>query len=260
MPEDASLVLMMYPKADLTKEEADILFTYLDEGGRGIFHIGFVGAELTNLKILLNSFGVELEHGIVMEGDKGHYSQNPIMLAPDYSEHDILKPIVESGNNMIIPIGLSLKEYERVKRNIDIEPLLITSSNSWLRTDLNDSTESMISTDVKGPLNIAVAVSQRKIDVDEPDGFRIVIVGNGDYIGPLSQLGIIKPNIDFFINSLAWVNFSKESVSVQSKSMFRLPLNMKANEVYIYSAIIVIIIPLLILITGVIIWLRRRHL
>jgi hypothetical protein len=62
------------------------------------------------------------------------------------------------------------------------------------------------------------------------------------------------------MNSLGWVNEREEALTVRSKSLFQMPLQMSSFQVFLYAGIIVILIPLIILASGTIIWLKRRHL
>ena len=118
----------------------------------------------------------------------------------------------------------------------------------------------LIKGDIEGPIQLAWAVSKRQMEMDEPIGFRLLVMGNSRFLGPIQPYGVMKGNMDFFLNALSWVNEREETITVRSKSLFRLPLRMDALIMYIYAGIIVILIPLGILITGLVIWLRRRHL
>ena len=96
--------------------------------------------------------------------------------------------------------------------------------------------------------------------MSEPEGYRIVVAGNASFIGSISYFGNLKPNIDFFLNSLAWLNKRTDSISVRSKSLFEFPLRMSATMQLVYAGIFVLLIPIGILVAGLVVWLRRRHL
>ncbi|MBT3275439.1 MAG: ABC transporter, partial [Spirochaetales bacterium] len=133
-------------------------------------------------------------------------------------------------------------------------------SQSWVRSNLENSSLLQQAGDKKGPVDIAVAITKRKMDMNEPEGHRIVVAGNAGFVGPIPPFGTLKPNVDFFMNTLSWLNKRDDSISVRSKSLFTFPLRISGQMQLIYAAIFVILLPLGILITGLVIWLRRRHL
>ena len=153
-----------------------------------------------------------------------------------------------------------IKTIEMRRRNIEIASLLSTTKDSYIRTDLANMSLLKQPGDQAGPVDLAVAIQQMPSSLDEPEGYRLVVSGNGNFIGYIEPFGTLKANIEFFLNSLSWLDKRSESISVRSKSLFTFPLQISGTLQLVYAAIFVILIPLGILITGLIIWLRRRHL
>jgi ABC-2 type transport system permease protein len=263
-PTDAVL-LAISPQQDITEQEAEKLRTFLQDGGRAILLFDFYGFEhdLPNFQSVLQTFGVRLTNGIVMEQDTNYLyaSDNPFYLAPKVNFHDITTPIRNDGARVLTYQARGLEILELRQKVLEIDPLLESSNNSWLRVE-NIDTLSKQASDIPGPINIALAITrQPKYDDPEDNPYRLVVVGNSYLLGQLPPYGIQhKSNIDFFMNSLGWVNERKESLTVRSKSLFQFPLQMNSFQVFLYAGIIVILIPLIILASGTIVWLKRRHL
>jgi ABC-2 type transport system permease protein len=262
VPEDADIVLILSPEFDLTQREADALATYLENDGSAMFFFDYAAETYPLFNELLGSYGVNIGEGIVMERDRNHlYSpDNPLWIAPELLPHEINDPLISSSLTVLMPNSIPVKTLDIVKRNVIIEPLVQTSDNSWARIDIENTSMLKLDSDIDGPVDVVVAISKQKSDMREPEGYRMIVAGNAGFVGPLPYIGNLKPNLDFFLNGLSWLNKRTDSISIRSKSLFEFPLRISATMQLIYAGILVILIPLGILITGLVVWLRRRHL
>ncbi len=262
VPEDAAMVLVMYPESDLNEREAEALLEYLEADGSGFFLFHYIGRELPQFNGILESFGVTIDQAIVMEGNRNHLynPDNPLFLSPVLEDHEITDPLSENNMTILMSNSMPVRTLEIRKRNIVIEPLLTTTTQSWVRTDTENGSLQKQPDDPEGPVDLAVAISRQKETMDEPEGFRLVVAGNAQFVGPMPPFGNLKPNTDFFLNSLSWLNKRSDSISVRSKSLFELPLRMSGTMQLVYAGVFIVLIPLGILVAGLIVWLRRRHL
>jgi ABC-2 type transport system permease protein len=262
IPEDADMIVVLSPGFDITEGEAEVLREFIEGGGSALFFFDFTGVEIPVFNSLLQSYGVEIEMGIVMEGDKSrlYSSSNPLFLAPELVSHVITSPLLDDEMTVLMRNAMPVKTIEMRRRNIEISSLLSASKDSYVRTDLANLSLQKQPGDQAGPVDLAVAIEQMAFTQDEAEGYRLVVSGNGNFIGYIEPFGTLKANIEFFLNSLSWLDKRSESISVRSKSLFTFPLQISGTMQLVYAAIFVILIPLGILLTGLIIWLRRRHL
>jgi ABC-2 type transport system permease protein len=262
IPADADLITLLSPEFDLTEGEVEVLRTYLENDGSAMICTDIAAGELPVLNTLLASFGVNIDFSIVMEGDKARLydPDNPFFLAPVIQTHQITDPLIEGGLTVLMPYNMPVVELDIVKRNVDIVPLLQSTDKSWIRTELDNTSLLQQAADRSGPASVAVAINKRKMEMSEPEGFRLIVAGNAGFVGPIPPFGTLKPNVDFLMNSLAWLNKRDDSISVRSKSLFTFPLRISGQMQLVYAAIFVILLPLGILIAGLVVWLRRRHL
>jgi len=260
IPSNSAVLVVNSPKFDISQVEADKIISYLEQGGRVMFLFDYTEKPLPVFDSILQTCGLSLDRGIAIEGDKNHVAGNPLILSPNILAHEITNPLSSSNLNLIIPFSMGIIESERKLRTVEVTPLLATSKNSWLRTDLNNNQMTMLPGDKPGPVTIAWASNKKKLDMNEKDGYRVVVVGSGNLLKPVSLFGTVKGNIDFFMNSISWLNGREDSISVRSKSVYRLPLSMNALQIYIFAFIFIILIPLALLGVGLGVWLKRRHL
>ena len=263
VPTDASAVVVVSPKFDITKDEENKLLSYIQSRhGRVMFFFDYLNKPLPealpNFNDLLSSFGVGLQEGFVVEEDRSHFVNSPLTIIPSYGTSDILKPLESNNLSMIVQDSVGIKTLAVKRRDIKIVPLLTTSKSSFVRVDVSDNSPNRLASDVKGPVDIAVSVEQ---ETNSPDkGFRLIVAGNGSFLGPIFPFGSIKGNIEFFLNALNWVSSQPTSLNIPSKSLFQLPLQMSQLLIYLYMGIVIILIPAVILGIGIATWLRRRHL
>lgn len=263
VPKDASAVVVISPKYDITKAEEDKLLSYIEQRhGRVLFFFDYLNKPLPealpNFDDLLANFGVGLEKGFVVEEDRSHFVNSPLIIIPNYGASDILQPLKSNNLSMIVQDAVGIKPLAIKSRDIKIQPLLTTTKNSFVRVDVTNTSPSRLASDIPGPVDLAVSVEQQTNKPDE--GFRLVVAGSGSFLGPIFPFGTIKGNVEFFLSALRWASAQPTSVNIPSKSLFQLPLQMSSLLIYLYMGIVIILIPAVILAVGITTWLRRRHL
>ena len=252
-------LLIITPKRDITEEEDEKIRAFLEKGGQGIFLLDVIEGDLPIFEELLQSYGVTLQKGIVIEGDSNYRYQSPLHLWPNQESHEILSSLRSAKVPVIIPVaqGLSIQDVKR--KGVEVEPLLMTSESSWVKTDPNTKTIEKEEQDISGPFSLAVAITENQYENNDPITTKIIVVSNAQFIN--SQMASIGSfgNLDFFMNSVNWLQDEKQNITIRPKSLTVQPLAITGLQQLIYSGMVVIVIPLLVLIAGIFVWLRRRH-
>ncbi|MBM7582513.1 hypothetical protein JOD02_001370 [Caldicoprobacter guelmensis] len=260
VPEKAHALLVLAPKRDITKEEEERIRKYLENQGRAIFFIQNLNGELPNFESLLKSYGVALQRVLVVEGDPNmHYPGNPLYIIPNMESHSILSPLKSGQMYVFAPHSQSIEVLEMKRRTLTIEPLLVTSDKAWAKTNLEAKTIEKEEQDLEGPFNIAVAITDKIYQDNETKETRVLVVANTNILNSrlVSQ---VPGNVNFLLNSLNWLRDREESISIRPKSLTTPRLRISAYQQLIFSGIVVVLIPLIVLASGLTVWLRRRHL
>jgi ABC-2 type transport system permease protein len=259
VPEDANLLIINSPKRDLTKEEEEVLRAYLDQEGRALFMMDLLVEDLPNFQSLFNTYGIELSNALVIEGEQGSYiGGNPLYLLPKLGDHDITNPIKSGDLPLFIPGGQAISIQDNYRNTLTIEPLMTTSDKAYGRP--SDSTSNAFEKqegDLTGPFNLAVAIEDKvyNLAANKTNTSRIVVIGSSAFLNTGFEGG---PNL--LLNSLNWIFERKESITIRPKSLAIQPLRITGTQLRIYGAFAMAIVPLACLITGFVVWLRRRHL
>jgi len=259
VPEDAGLLVINSPKQDLTPAERDRILSYLQKGGRLLVMADFQSGDPKNLKEILASYGVDFDFGVVVEMNKSYNTGNPFHVIPEPSLHDIVRPLKENSVPVVLQFAQGVKTLDLKRRTLEIEPLLTSSADSFLRVDLQNNSPRFSATDKKGPITLGVAIKE-PLENQQGKETRIVVLGSGTLLEPLSLFGQIQGNFDLFMNSLTWLQDRPESISVRSKSLITLPMRLSGLQVIIFGLLFTAIIPLGLFAAGLVVWLKRRHL
>ena len=262
VPEDASVIVLHCPQRDLTENEADKILDYLNAGGRFFVLADYLIREYTNINRVLASYGLRYEYGIVIEMDPSYIVYEPRIAWPDIAEHEITGPLLNKERTpVILSEAMALVQTETRRRTVEVIPLLTSSSRAILRTDLNDTAVNKSSLDLNGPHIFGAAVTDPSwIDPNNPGEpqARIIAIASGTLLHMYFQG--FAANLDLFMNSLTWLGQRPETISVRSKSTFMLPMHMNFMQVMIFGAVFIAVIPLCFFISGLVTWLKRRHL
>jgi ABC-2 type transport system permease protein len=263
VPADTDVLLALSPKTDYSAQEVEAIKSYMSKGGRAIFIIDIAdtpGTRYTNLDSLFASFGVKMDGLLVIEGDSTSFALGrPHFLVPNLGSNDIVAPIDKAGFPILFPVSQGIETLPLKKASITIEPLLISSANSWGRADyVNITSSSKERGDVEGPFNLAVAITDKSSDPNVKDA-RLVLMGSSQFLTQqiITQL---PGNSDLLMNSLGWLSAKNNMITVSPKYLQSFPLNLNGVQALLFSGIAGILIPLAVFGLGLGVWLRRRHL
>jgi ABC-2 type transport system permease protein len=261
VPPNADMLLVLAPSRDFPAQDAAKLRAYLESGGRAVFLLDVQRRTepMPNLTAVLKSYGVALANRMVVEPDVNHAAYgNPLFLVPQQETHDILSPLQAKGYPILMPFAQPIQTLDLRKRTLKIEPLLTSTSISFTKTADGQATNlRRESGDALGPFTLAAAITDPG-EAGRRDA-KIVVIGGSSFL--VSEVAAQAPgNTDFFLNCMGWLKDGRDTLSIRAKSMIEFPLNMTTVQRWIFSGIVVILLPLIILGWGFIVWVRRRHL
>lgn len=253
IPEDAELLMLASPKKDLTGVERDRLKDYFKEGGKAIFMFDSLqtGTDLAEFNKLFADFNVSINNDKVKENDKSrHFPNNQYAILLDVDSNSV----IDEDFNMVLANSRSINILKNQKEYITVTPLMKTSSKA-----VGEQIDKSKGADIQGPLNVAVSVEYK--GTLKPS--KLLVVGNGTFIsdsaqqqyGPYFEQGVV-----FFLKSLSWMLDKKDEQIIAPKKFETPTLEITALQANVFGLILVIGLPVIILIAGLVVFLRRRHL
>ena len=271
IPEDAAALIIAGPQKSLTSGEVKIIEGYLKSGGWVMILLNPDSPQ--EIRQLLSPWGVDIEDGTVIDPSSYVTPSIDSPIVPRTRNFFGLSTSYFPGTTAIIPqegytpslISETLQiTWTSKDSQIEMYSLARTSQDSWLEKNFNPNKESVFDEgiDAKGPLNIGFLIfptlptnTREELPPDFKDT-RIVIFGDSDFAS--NQHFYNGNNSDLFLNSVNLLTQGKELVSIERKVLpfRRLVVGPEAARFINYSSIA--LLPLLVLVTGVIIWWRRR--
>lgn len=256
IPKDTTALIIAAPQQSLTSSEVEIIEGYLKSGGWVMI--------LTNpdtppqIKQLVSAWEVDIEDGTVIDPSS-------------YLTPSIDSPLVPRTRNFLglpetyFPGATAIIPHEETEANIMQRALAWTSQDSWLEKDFNPLEEPEFNegTERKGPLALGVLIAAAPANgaegetIEETKLTRLVVFGDSDFAS--NQHFYNGNNSDLFLNSVELLTAGTELISIERKVLpfRRLVVGPEAARFINYSSIG--LLPLLVLVTGVIIWWRRRQ-
>ncbi len=263
IPADAKLLIISTPKVDYTTAEIAKLDAFFANAGKAIVTFDYKSSGLTNLYEYLNSWGIAVNDDIAVETSQSHmigmYGQL-LALAGEYTDNDITKNLMSIGRPVANqPYSKSLEMLFESNNGITTTPIITTSDKAFSTTDF-ENLENVSGNTGKIVLS-AVAVKEGSTPAESA----AIFVSGNDALWFASedevagQLGFA--NYDYAMNILSYLQGSYEDFSITPKYLtFGDRLTINQVQAFVMGGIFALILPLIILIYGIIVWFRRRHL
>lgn len=252
-----SALLINSPHSDFTEEEVNKIMSFLSSGGKAMIFLDADSPELTNFNEVLDYYGISHEIGIAIENNSSYMSSaSPAYLIPARGEHEIIDNISSNSASIIVPISSGLNKLTNARSTVTLTPLLGTSNDSFLKKDITSTTLAKEEGDVDGPIVIACAIE----DSASPDT-KLFVMANS-YFLTTNYLNVSATGNSSFINStLGWLFSLDTSYAIEAKTQDIYQIRaLSSTETILIQIIAMVIIPLIVIITGITVWVRRRHL
>lgn len=255
IPEDAQGLLLNAPTNDYSKEDAQKVIDYLEKGGNALIVVTMTEEEMTNFDTILDFYGVSEVDGTIVELDRNYYYQNPYYLVPEIESARVTEPVAKSL--VFAPFSKGLAYDEESSDEIYYTPLLTTSGEAFSKVNIMDSNNyNKTAEDIDGPFVVSLEAEKATGDADISRAF---LVGGETLFTGIGNEGSQGINVKLFGSMISELADHETPVVVPVKSLEMPYLVFKAQTAYITAILCVILIPLVTLVTGLVIWLRRRR-
>jgi ABC-type uncharacterized transport system involved in gliding motility auxiliary subunit len=270
VPDDASVVVMAGPARPLTEHEIGILDAFLKRGGDVLTLVGPRQGD-DGFNKLLGDWGVKLGNDIVVDREMRLF-QGPSLginpLTKTYGTH----PITQNFRDFTVyPQVRTVEPSIDGKKGLEAIALVKTSPTSVALTKVNElfdkGTAQIDESDRKGPLSIAVAVNAKlkELGVEPPAGdgdkapeeARLVVIGSSMFANN-QELAQSRLNADLFLNAVSWLVGQEELVSIRSRSVRSSRAELSQTDAVRVFYLSVLILPQLLIATGIAVWWRRK--
>jgi ABC-2 type transport system permease protein len=257
VPEDCECLLIYSPLKDISEEESKKIADYLNGGGNAFIVSGYTEEELTKFNALLTAYGVEKTAEVVFEGDPNYYAM-PYnhYLVPELDSHEITSPLITAKEKVLLPYAMGIKQMDVVPATIAVTSLLSTTDSAYGKLlTANTATTEKEDGDTDGPFDVSVLITNT---IDESTESKIIVTASDYLLDDSANQSVAGGNYDFILNAFGYLCEHESSITIHAKSMDSSKLVLTAAQTNFWSLIIMILLPLIVIVTGIIVWLRRR--
>lgn len=247
IPPETNLLMIASPQADLLEGEVEKIIAYIEQGGNLLWLVD--QESLFGLQPLAEKLALTFTPGVVVDPQaKRLKAPVTFALGTIYGQH----AITENFDYItVFPFArqIILNENEEWYGVSLVE----VAPQGWVETEmLGDEVSYDEMHDVPGPVSVAIALD-RTLDEQEQ---RVVVIGSSHFLAN-TYLGN-GGNIDFGINIINWLAGDDDLIVIQPRATIDSQLVLSEMNLTLIAVGFLIVFPLFLLITGVVIWWRRR--
>jgi ABC-type uncharacterized transport system involved in gliding motility auxiliary subunit len=261
LPANTSLLVIAGPRVNLLPGEVAMVRDYVTAGGN-LLWLAEPGKP-AGLELLAEQLGITFLPGVVVDATTQAFGINDpsFALVTAYPNHEVTR---EFKSVTVFPEAAALEIREDPRWQAT--PILSTLSRSWTELgELKGEIQFDQNTDERaGPLDIGVALTATPPAAESTEGSdtpaheqRIIVTGDGDFLSN-TYLGNAG-NLDLGLNMVHWLSHDDAFIDIRVKAApdTTLELGRLAQGVIGLGALIGL--PILLMTSGLVIWLRRRR-
>ncbi|MCR5796653.1 MAG: GldG family protein [Eubacterium sp.] len=261
LPADCDVLIVSGPEYDFSDAEYNMISEYLKGGGKAMIFINPTTKKgLKNFNKIMADYGVDVCEGCVMDIEEALTEKYPTVFIPKAAEHDITAGLDENTQTVVASARGMLKQ-SNVRSSLTVDSLLTTADSAYSKTDITSKVLDKEKNDVNGPFDVAVAIKDDFTEKTKGQGLatNIVVFGSANFIAnefiSTKQYG----NRTMIVNSMTYLTGQESStLAIPQRNLDQEMVSIKDSDKIFFTAFLVVIIPLGLLITGFVIWFKRR--
>ncbi len=257
IPSDCELLIINAPGTDYSEGDVEKIKEYCDNGGNILIITGLeddLAEKMPNYNSILEYYNVSVANGLIV--DMKAFVSSPFYIIPDVVYDDVTTDIYNKKSAWM-PYAKALKTIDEASEDVYVNSWLTSSTNSYRKGNVVeiDNYDYDENEDEAGPFDVAVTATKTL----ENGQTKAYIVGSVYMFSTQADQVTANANLSVFTNILnKSVNNELSAVTIPAKtsSSERFIINNSAGV--IIFIILMVAVPVALLITGFVIWFRRR--
>ena len=269
VPADCDTLIITTLKQDITEKERDEILKYIKKGGNLLIMAGpnYDDLDLKNFQKVLDEYGVSISNGVIFEGETSSMIRGyPNIILEQVQDNPITSRIKDTLYLCLINSGkLTFNENKLEELGVTYEKIVTTSEKAYERTDFDITSGSKTEKDKDASEALLAALVTKSYKKENEDEIKseLVIFANEMFATntPMQTMGYpyaLYNNKDMVLNSIAYLNKQENTITIRKDSNNVTTYTLTKSQ---YNTIMTIIfsVPVLIMLTGIIIWITRRR-
>lgn len=251
-PADADIIIVAGPTQNFLEFEVKALQDYLKGGGNLLLALE---GSASGLESLLKPLGIEALQNFVFNivnfGGQGGVDPRVTFGSEFSKEHEITK-VFNRNEITLFQRPMALAVANPAPAGLSISQIVKTNESSIAYKDLK-----LGGSGPRGPFTLAVAIKGKMPEAPEAKEFQMLVFGDADFFN--NQLLMQNLNRDLMLNSLASLSKEENLISITPKDLARTEISPSSFKQAAFFFGFIIPLPLLMLITSIGLWFKRRH-
>jgi len=256
IPSNTSLLVISDPKVALLNGEVQLIKEYIADGYPLL--ILTEPNQSDHVQVFIELLGISVLPGTVVDASTQMFGiDDPTFaLVTQYPNHPATQHLQAMS---LFPGAAGLANT--TSTTYEATPLLSTLERSWTETG---SIEGQIkfdanSDETQGPITIGYALKQQKTTDDgikNSHQQRIAVIGDADFLSN-TFLGN-GANLDLGLGLIQWLNHDDSFINIPAKTSSDTALEINTTWSIVFGIGFLLILPVFFIVTGVVIWLKRK--
>lgn len=247
VPGENSILIVAAPKKRLIEREIDAIKKYLDGGGKAVFMIEPRSGN--DLVSLLKQYGFDVGDAVIIDPSSKLVGGGDVApIVTQYPPHDITEDFKFAT---LFPYSRTVDVAS--KEGIHTTEIAKTGEYSWAEKNFalfDQGIAQQDRDDKPGPLGLA-AVGEIG------ESTRIAVFGSVDFVS--NRFFDFSGNSDFFLNTISWISGDESLISIRPKVAREGKLTLTGSQLRVIFSLTVIVLPAIVLLSGIAVWWRRRN-
>lgn len=260
-PEDCGLLLLLAPQKDYSEDEASIVIDYIKDGGKVLMTTFYADSELENYNSIADYYGIRIENGIVAENSPTNYYQSPYYILADngtgYASGLTNYAFFAYAQGVWID-----ESSDNYRDTITYSEDLTTTDNAICKMNPNSDTPyDKEEGDVEKIFDLLLTAEESITDEETEEtktGRLVVAASSFVFMDEFDQM-VAGANLDIFENIITdCVDADGTSISIPVKATSYSNLTVTDSGYRMVGILIAIVLPVIVIIAGIGVWIRRR--
>lgn len=262
IPQDTNLLMIINPTVDFSENEISKLEEYLSNGGNIQIYFNVGNHDLPNFYSFIESWGIKVNNDVVLENNSskilplGNSSQS-LTITNILADSDFTADLIKKKRSLayITNSSKSLTQASSQRSDVSVIPVLGTSEHSYTSTNYEDVTQGISENE---QVNIVAALA-----MDTANNSSVYVCGNTFLLqndDSVLSTQFSLANYEYFMNLINYTLNNGESFIVNKKMLLDGNITVSKTASTVIMIFVVFIIPIVLLLIGFVIWIKRRNL
>ena len=256
------VLILLAPLQDISEDVLSKIDAFLynnGEYGRTLIYAADVNqGALPNVDAYLREWGISVDDGAVFETSESYaYGYQPYYPFVDYTDETLMKMLKDSTTKALMPLSRPISVLFEYRDNRSVTELLSFSATSGVRPSTAGDNFTPDQATRKGPM--PAMLMSTLMPAGASKGSNVIVSASVQYFGSGCMGNTSLSNAEYLTCILNLLTEREDAVSIEAKSLAGNALTITTSSASFWGIVLCIVVPVLILATGIIVYLKRRY-